>query len=215
MHDAQPIRPLALLLSLFVAGCAAAERPAMGPDTTIEPPPSRLQPGVLRVTSALARDAPSVEVELRQVTGTGYEVRYLGGPMGEAHVPHAVAIGRPLCTLPCSVLVDGSQELFFTGPGLEATPPFALSADSGEVRFTVRPGSAARSAAGTTIAVLGGMSAAFGAVALPIGGATHSGGLAKLGAAMLIPGAVVLGTGIALVLTGRTTYVKRTAPLVW
>ena len=155
---------MVLQLALSLGGCAAGTGTAReaSHSRAALPGAAREQPGV-QVTSVLAADLGLPDVELRQVTGTGYELTHIGGRMGEAGVLHSVAVGRRVCTLPCSATVDDQGEFFFAAPGAPSSRTFRLQEPGGLV-FTVRPGDKDQRKAGITLATLGGISSFMGLI---------------------------------------------------
>jgi hypothetical protein len=205
-----PRRTLVLPLALSLGGCAAGTaREAIHAGEAM-PGAARGQPGV-QVTSVLAEGLTLPDVELRQVTGTGYEVTHIGGRRGEAGVLHSVAVGERVCTLPCSAAVDDQAELFFGAPGAPSSKTFRLR-EPGGLLFTVRPGDEDQRKVGITLATLGGISSFVGLIAAPVGAGVQADGFLKLGVGTLVTGAVLLAIGIPVAISGNTTFVRSTSP---
>jgi hypothetical protein len=159
-------------------------------------------------------------VELREMLGYKDVPLVIMSDLGTGTGVKSIPVGRPVCAAPCSRVVDGrtDHEFYFGGDGLGASRRFKLTEESGDVFFTVQPRRQSLYVAGEVLAVVGAGALGLGTSIVAIVAATDGyrnnppsgGSLAPF--VMLGAGSALLGTGIALLLAGRTTYAESRMP---
>lgn len=109
---------------------------------------------------------------------------------------------EPLCVAPCNQRLDGRDgtPVYFGGPGIRPSEPWALERMYGEARFRVQAGSRAKAIAGLVLAITGVSAAGLGGVGLGTTMLASGGDGALVGAyiAGVVGGLVALVTGVSL-----------------
>lgn len=139
--------------------------------------------------------------------------------LGPAYRPYGV----PICRAPCDVVVDGraGHSFLFGGADVTASERFRISRESGDVTFSVEPGSRSRRQTGAALAGIGGGLLGVGlgvwfwafilghqdVTVLPNGKPTpyKPGGVEIAGFAVMGTGLAALAGGIALIAGNGTT----------
>jgi hypothetical protein len=202
---------ICLVLAPLIAGCATSQSIQL-PSAPVGPLPLVPGPGTPRIHLQL--DPPDTSfpgVELREVAGMQLEAYRSSGPIHTVSGMRLVPGSRGLCPVPCGAIIDGrgAHEFFFSGPGIHTSTHFELANQSGDLVFKVSPGSQGQWRSGELITVAGSGLSVFGGVLLTVAAANGKLDEAKAaipGASVLGLGTVLVGLGVTLLLTSRTTY---------
>ncbi|UQA55119.1 hypothetical protein [Polyangium aurulentum] len=175
---------------------AAADAPAPAapaPAAAAEPPSPAPAPGAPRVH--IEANRPNVEI-VRVEPGV---------PVMSDRGPVTGTVVHPVCKAPCGEVVDGRDgaQFYFAAPGMVSSRTFGLADKSGDVTARIKGGSAARRYGGLAMTIGGGASTLTGGVFLIAGSAmTGDPAEAAKGERLMTAGGIVLGVGAALLVPG-------------
>lgn len=203
---------LCMALAPLITGCATRWT-ADPPSAPQGPLPLVPGPGTPRVHLQLdPPDTSYPQVELREVAGWELEQYWTSTPVSTISGTRRVPGSRGLCPVPCGVLIDGRGDhaFYFSGPGIRTSKYFQLWNESGDLLFKVSPGSQGQWRSGELVTVAGGGLSVLGGalltgVALGDGQRNGGAGIIASGATLGL-GTVLVGVGVGLLLTSRTTY---------
>jgi hypothetical protein len=119
------------------------------------------------------------------------------------------SLDHVLCVAPCDqeVPVAPGKRFFLGGPGITPSSRFILDPNATSTTIKGTPGSLVRSTLGNVAIIVGATSLGLSTlVVIPIAVPAHSTTGTGVGVGLLGAGAALLGTGIYLVITGKTTY---------
>lgn len=208
MHRAWISRLLAFALAPLLAACGGNRTQVVTFPPQPSVAPTEPGPGTPAVHIEGTNGASVEGVELRELVGVELTPYSAQAPGFAATGYRTNAVGHRVCTAPCAAVVDGrgGREFYFAGKGISESRRFTLAGESGALRFAVSPGNESSANAGIPITGVGGAAVVVGGFVLGFGLYTKSDDAPKAGAGLLVGGGVALCAGLALLLSGRTTF---------
>ena len=201
------LRRTLMVLALAPLGCASTVH-------TVLPPESGGDGGegpLVHVQS----DDPSQPLALYRVEHVlhdqWYASRIRRGPRSDTSDEvreQTTSVDRLLCLAPCDQRLPGVQggRFLLGGEGLSPSSTFVLDPSAKSLTIKASPGSRLRSLLGEGVLITGGASLFLSILTLPPGVLNHDAKTTGAGVGLLSAGVILIGAGIPLVLTGRTTY---------
>ncbi|MEP7119677.1 MAG: hypothetical protein ABJE95_02160 [Byssovorax sp.] len=210
-----------LAVAPLVVGCASSGYDPTPRRPAVMWPPGQGTPGPGAPRVHLQLDPPDStlpEVELREVAGLEEQTYGASGPMGGSSGVRLVPGSITVCPIPCGAILDGTphREFFFGGEGIRASKHFHLENETGELTIKVKPSSGVQWKAGEGLTIAGSPLLFFGTILLANWLGSKGVGSKPVPAPIIVftgASAALVVSGIAMMLTGGTTYsIQRSAP---